>query len=590
MQKASTIAQQEDSASEALSDKELQDARQVINTFLLAWKNYGLYPEEHAASIKAIENLVRVFDDFSTAHGDLRLTVERDRLLYGGDILHKVPSDAPADDIISLLYRDGIKWFEIRLGITRDELACFFKIAYKYKSFAEETEGDIVTALMDAELEHIDFKAVDIFWQDLLLIDFSQLNTPIPGTEEAVNKVETEEFQQPENSAHKEIQARSIADPSRDDSQLEITYDEYERLQQMVLAEENWDHTGDVFDVLLLLLQNQNNLENFAEVLNFISEEALVAIEQGEFGLVLNLFQSLQQQFLQKTSPDRAWVPPLINRFFKDISRSEIFDLFASRLMVLTDSDHEKTEVLHRALLFFSPEIVVVLVPVLMQNRSEKVQQMLMEVIEHHCRKDIGPLEKLLKQHDTELEEKLLVILGRLRGNRADNILFKMSEHPSEKVRRKAVKELVSRDPSWAQKLFSHIDDPNIGVRTSLLAAAAKQRSTVLENMLLNYLKENSGQKDPDHIFACYKALGRCGSNRAIAFLRRILLNRGWNSFMGLGKFIYREGAAFALALLNTKEARDVLLKASESRFRVVREASRTAMASSNISGENTDA
>jgi HEAT repeat protein len=42
---------------------------------------------------------------------------------------------------------------------------------------------------------------------------------------------------------------------------------------------------------------------------------------------------------------------------------------------------------------------------------------------------------------------------------------------------------------------------------------------------------------------------------------------------MGSGKLIFREGAAIALALLDTPEAKDVLLKASKNRFKVIRKA-----------------
>jgi HEAT repeat protein len=184
--------------------------------------------------------------------------------------------------------------------------------------------------------------------------------------------------------------------------------------------------------------------------------------------------------------------------------------------------------------------------------------------------------------------DKLLAILNRLQGDRVNKILFKMCKHPSDKVRRKAIKELVTRDPKYAQKLFSLIDDPNKEIRTSILAAFANQRSSVLENMLLNYLKENSAKKDPAHILASYEALGRCGSNTSVPYLRRILLSRGWNSFMGSGKLFFREGAAIALALLDTPEAKDVLQKASMSKFKVIRKAfDRTKTIT--VSGENTN-
>jgi len=182
-----------------------------------------------------------------------------------------------------------------------------------------------------------------------------------------------------------------------------------------------------------------------------------------------------------------------------------------------------------------------------------------------------------------------VLILNHLQGDRADKILLKMCDHSSDVVRRKAIKELVGRDPKYAKKLFSLIDDPIREIRTCFLEAFAKYRSSELENMLLKYLIENSAKKDPAHIFACYEALGHCGSNIAVPFLHRILLNQGWNSFMGSGKLIFRESAAIAIALIDTPEAKDVLEEASKSRFKVIRKAFDKTQTISDVSGENTN-
>jgi len=578
---------QKKSASESFSDKELQDAGQLVNIFMLAWKNYGLYPEEHTASQKAIQNLASTFDKFFNTHGDLRLTVEKDRLLYGSDLLHEVSSDTTTEDIISLLYRDGIKWFEFQHGLTIDELTCFFKTAFKYRMLEEETEGDIVTALMDADLEHINLKAVDTFWQDFPLIDFSQLDTSLPETEETAYQIEKEESQKPEGSVRMDSYAKSIADSSVSDALWEISAAEHEKLQQMVLDEENWDNAEDIFDVMLVILQSQTDRENFAAVLDFTSEEVVETIEQEEFGLLLDLFQSLHKLLPKEASVDHAWIRPLIDRFFQNLSKPGVFDLITDKLLKLHDNDTEKLKVLRQVLLYFSPVVIISLGPVITQSRSHKVQKMVLEVIEYLCHRDIGPLEKILEHHDHDLTEKLLPILSRLQGDRVNIIFFKLIKHPSEKVRIEAFRELVSRDPHFAHKLFSLINDPSEKIRTGVLAAISKQRSTVLENMLLKYLRENSAQQDPAHILACYEALGRCGSNNSIPFLSRILLEKGWNRFKGLGKLIHREGAAVALALLDTWEAKDILLAASKSKFKVIREAFQRAMARSDVSGEN---
>jgi hypothetical protein len=195
----------------------------------------------------------------------------------------------------------------------------------------------------------------------------------------------------------------------------------------------------------------------------------------------------------------------------------------------------------------------------------------------------------MAEKHGAEMGDKLLVILGHLQGDRANKILYKMCDHPSDKVRRKAIKQLVDRDSKYAQRLFSLIDDPSKEIRSCILAAIAKHKSGVLENQLLNYLKENSAKKEPAHILACYKTLGRCGSNTSVPYLRRILLNRGWNSFIGSGKPVFRQGAAIALALLDTPEAEDALKKASKSRFKVIRNAFDSRPTASGVSGEKND-
>jgi len=505
------------------------------------------------------------------------LTVEKDRLLCGSEIIYKVSQEAPSEDIITLLYRDGIKWIEFQEGIPLEEIAAFFRIAHRYRLFAEETEGDIVTDLTDEELECIDFKAVDIFWQDQLLMDFSQLPPPAPQPEEETDRKksdqsrEAEQSRETEKSAGNDRIAESIALIGHD--RLVLSNLDYVTLEQMVQEEEDWVITEDLIEALIIILKNQVEREKFEAVLGYISEEAVETIELGRFDLLAVLLQALHKLFPPGSPTAQDWQRSRIDGFFRNLSKPENFQRIRDTLTQLETIEIGKLKALGQALLYFSPELVPFLAPVILQSGSPEIQQMISVVMVHLSRRDIGPLEKIVEQHGTEMGDKLLAILNRLQGDRVNKIFFRMCDHPSDKVRRNAIKELIARDPRYAQKLFSLIDDPSREIRASILAAFANQRSGVLENLLLNYLKENSTKKDPDHIYDCYEALGRCGSNTSVPFLSEILLSRGWNSFMGSGKLIFREGAAIALALLDTAEARDVLQQAATSRFQVIRKA-----------------
>jgi hypothetical protein len=559
----------------------------LIHVFLLAWKNYCLYPEGHSASNKALSNLEKIFDDYFSDHDDLQLVIERNRLLYESEVLHEVSPDSPAEDIIFLLYRDGMQWIEFRHGVTIEELGYFFKIVSNYRVLVEETEGDIITGLFDGDLPHIKFKALDTSWQDFPLMDFSELNTSLTVAEDFPYQMKTDEAHVLKGPAPREVLTKSIADPSVSETLWEISKAEHEKLHKMVLEEEIWDNPEDVFDVLLVILRSQTDRHNFSSVLDFTLEEVVETIEQEEFGLLVYLFQSLQQLLYRDESEEMSWVRPLVDRFFQDLSRPETFDLIASKLLRFNDNDSKDVLALRQALLYFSPEIIISMGPVLTRTQSHVVQNMILGVIEYLSLKDIGPLEKILDSPDAGLGEKLLPILKGFKGARSSNLFLKMTEHPSEKLREEGARVLLSRDKSFTQKLFSLIDDPSEKVRKVILSGIGKHKSSILENMLIKYIKEHPDQKDSDHILGCYLALGKCGSNNATPFLKRILLSKGWNHFKGFGKSVHREGAATALALLNSWESQDILMEASKSKYKIIREAFRKAMITIFKSGEN---
>ena len=569
MLKATPIVQNNPSQEESLPAKDLSDAISLVNILFLTWKNYSLYPEGHTAVTKALENLAAAFEYYFTRHRVLRFAVKKNRLLCDTDVLHEVSQDTASEDLVSILYRDGIQWLEFLQGLSQDELKYFFTVLNKYRMLVEETEGDVVTGLTDGNLKHINFKAVDVFWENVPLIDFSSLNS----APKATGELSPDDVQALEEAERRNISAKSIADPSISETLWEISAAEIEEIIEMVRAEEKWDNTEDVLDVLLVILRSQTDQYSFSSVLDFTLEEAVEAIRQDEFELLLTLFQSLNQLLYRDADTELNWMRPLIDRFFQDLSHPEIFDLITGKLKSLNEGDTEKLLVLREVLLYFSPAIIHSLGPVILQTRFAAVQKMIMEVMEYMCLRDMSPMEILLDHPDKELGEMLLPLLSRLRGERSNRIFFKMSQHPSEQVRRKAARVLLAREPLLAAKLFPLIEDPSPAIRKDILAVIGKQKSSVLENMLLKYIQENADNKNTIHILSCYETLGLCGSDKVIPFLRKVLLDQGWNRFMGLGKPVHRDGAAMALALLDSKLAENILLAASKSRFQVIRDA-----------------
>ena len=107
----------------------------------------------------------------------------------------------------------------------------------------------------------------------------------------------------------------------------------------------------------------------------------------------------------------------------------------------------------------------------------------------------------------------------------------------------------------------------------------SQERTKEIEELLLEYLEQGKLQRtDDEHIIACFRTLGRCGSPRSIPFLRNTLFGRAW--LPSFRKSAYRQGAAYALQALGVKSAREVLEAAGRSLYPSVKRAARKAMQS----------
>ena len=144
------------------SNGETQAAKEVIASFLIALKNYGLYPQSHAICKKSAMTFHSRLQGFLNTYHGLRVEVEKDRILFKTQVVHQ---DTPGGDTLAfLLFRDGIQWLEFEKGLDPQQIQAFLKILHTYKTSQDEAEGDFVTALWEAELPNIHYKAADIYW------------------------------------------------------------------------------------------------------------------------------------------------------------------------------------------------------------------------------------------------------------------------------------------------------------------------------------------------------------------------------------------------------------------------------------------
>ena len=177
----------------------------------------------------------------------------------------------------------------------------------------------------------------------------------------------------------------------------------------------------------------------------------------------------------------------------------------------------------------------------------------------------------------TSVVEWLVPVLGQLPGERPFQLLLKLLKHQSVGVRKQAIKQFKDLNDEVIKWLFTLVEDPDESIRNMVLRALGKDRNRVAEDLLLMYLERRQYTiENHQHLLACYRALGRCGSYRCLPFLQKVLFARGWCP--DFGKSIHRIGATVALLALRTKEAKEILEKASRSFLPAVRQAYRKSL------------
>lgn len=505
-----------------------------------------------------MERFWQQLETFLQTHGNLRFELEKDRLIFQGEtILEEPPEDG---NLPFTIFRDGIQWLEFQDGIEAKEIEDFLRILNKYRVLSDEPEGDLVTALWEAGLPHIEHHVADLFWGAEPEADFATS----PAKEDLQSVLAEEEEQEP-------VESEGVA--PIDPAHLELTPEEEAELQEMVRLEEKRDPTADYLNAMLDSLLELREKENFDPIFESLEEEFHDSLARRDFEVTLKILKSLQH-VRHICESETTWAIPLIDNFLLTASSSQSLRPLQA---AWSEMDAGQLEKMKEILLALQPEAIHTLGAMLLQTPSLRLQQMLTEVILSLASRDLRPLEAMLDRPEEDLVLKLLQVVASLGGERPRKILAKMVRHSSAPVRQVAVKGLLRRGPANIKELFHLIDDEDDSVRRLILHQMGRERNEENETLLLRYLEEGKIKgSDDKHIIACFRTLGRCGSPRSIPFLRQTLLGRGW--MPDLRSSAYRHGAALALKAMQIKGAQQVLADASRSLKPGVRRIARKVM------------
>jgi len=584
--------------------EDLRIAKKTVSAMIHSLKACALYPLTHETCQKAMSAAKQQLDDFLLRNDAFRIHIDQGAVFYGETPIYK---EAPNHGVFAVpMSRDGLEWVEFQRGIQNRELNGFIGTLMQYRTLTPDTEGDIVTTLWEENYPHIKHEAKEAVWDAELaenVLEGLELQMtlptqgkPVPGMEAPAEEeapgedgdADGNKEQAAGESAAGPPPAPNLADPSLDPSLWQLTEEEKEILREMVYEEENFDGTDSVLDVLMILLKQESQAEegekegktseDIVAILSFLREEFQTTLDQGQIRLAFKLIKEIHgiRSSIVELNPKTA---VLLDGFFAEISSPDALSSLDPVWPRLEKIDPSRIKAFQEHLLLLHPTATLAFAPVLLAGPGPRVKQMLTELIATYAGTDPRPLENLLEKADEKLILKLIDLLSRLKGDRFQQMLLKLTEHPSESVRMKVLRTLLEKDPYMLWRLFHHIEDQSPTVAGIVHAYLGRSKDKMAESLMLDYLEEGRFKRgDRDHIIACYKTLGRCGSDHSVGFLEDILLGNAYKDRFGGRLPVHKEGAAVALAEMSTPAAYKTLKKAARSFSSKVRQIARKAM------------
>ena len=571
-----------ETADDSPSPEALAAVRGFMAAFANAVKSYSLYPETHTISEKLLDGLDVSLTNFFQTSPDLKLDIEKERICFKGIEVYR--QNGKEDYLVTPFFRDGILWIEFRKGVTAAELSFLLGMLNAYRILTDESEGDLVTALWKKNLPHIQYEAADVFWETEPRLDFSHFRVSGSSEEKAGGPSGLKHGSDPGNQQDGSGDAGRQSTVSIDSTAvkrrlMQLTPAENEILQKLIFEEEHRNRSEDVLDVLLIILEDEDEADEFGRILEILVQEFENILRHGEFQFALKLLDHLYK-LPDGDAATKIWRKPLIDQFFQSVSDSEVLEALEDYLPDFKSEDPTRLKLFRQVLRMLQPKAVFTLGPLLSEISSAALRRRLMEAIGILSKQDLNPLRQLLKAPDDLMVRQRVTIVGHFDGKDPQRLLLDMARHPSLDVRREALKQLLKRNGRVQRFFFFLLDDPSDIIRREILSRLASERNRTSEEPLLEYLDQNAFNiSDSDHILACYTALGKCGSSRSIPYLKATLEERSWWEILNIGGSPHRRGAAVALAELKIPEADDILRQATHSFFPPIKRAAHNAIA-----------
>lgn len=551
-------------------------ARDLMNIFIKTIKAFRIFPPENPSLIGFRELLFRKFQFFLKRYHIFSFKIGEYEFSFNNRVLYE--NKDLKGSLAFFLYKDGLREFRFQEGLEEWEIQGFLDIIKRGEKI-NKLEDDLVTIIWERDFVHISYQATDEYLDETPVtipenIEQFRKNLIFEPLAHQINPDYLDE-ETGEEVNYYEAMTRAASPPSvaTNRNVYFLTPEELEGLRKEVETETSPTFLFNVIDILFEIMALEKKPEPYQDSVTVLNKLLDALLTLGEFKKATDLLGRLF--IILKTYSLQEWQLKAIQELAESAGDPQRIERIGK---VLERREGVRLDEVSGYLKLLKPNSLQPLMKVLGELGNPKARRTVCDAVCEIGKNQIDQILPFLEDRRWYLVRNVVYILGRIGKEPAIPSVQKALGHREMRVRREAVQALGFIGGSKAfHLLIKSLQDPDVRIR----CAAALNLGKVGRKESLPYLleviqaKEFTG-KEAAEKKAFFDAVGLAGSNDPIPLLRKLLMKQAWFRRKKVNEL--RQGAASALALIATREAKAVLELGQESRNARIRKACQQAL------------
>ena len=323
-----------------------------------------------------------------------------------------------------------------------------------------------------------------------------------------------------------------------------------------------------ITDILFEILALEKEREPFQDAANILNKVLDALLTLGEFQKASELLKRFY--LILKIYELKDWQIEIVRQLIVDAGEPPRVERIGR---VLEKEEGIRLEDFNAYLVLLQRNSIKSLIKLLGELKNSKTRRVICDALAEIGKNAIELIAPFIDDRRWFLVRNVTYILGRIAKEPAFPHIQKALNHEDLRVRREAIQALGLIGSSKAVGLLVRsLSDEDVRIRSMAAINLGKVGKTAGLVPLLEMVQSKEFQRrEPPEVKAFFDAIGMVGSNEATPVLQQLLERK---SLFGRGKADeMRTGAAAALAMIGTPEAKAILESGKESKDGSIRTA-----------------